>query len=264
MDNTIITLNENIHKVLTPYKGIYTTVWAVRTPGGVALFDAASFDADAEEYILPMLEALHIGKADLKYIFISHNHRDHAGALAALLKHFPDVTVLSRSADLKEKFADYKVYSPDDGEAVLGDLRVVTIPGHTADSMALLDTRTSTLITGDCLQVYGIFGSQDWGANISFPVEYIEAIEKVRRMLVREIYTAHDYHPCGNSAKGDAEIERMLDGCIEPLERICSLVKANLSKSDEDIRLLYNEAKVPTISTRVVAAMRNAVKAGKM
>ena len=265
MNNEIIAIHENIYKILPPYKDIYTTVCAVKTPAGAVLFDAASFDADAEGYILPMLEALNIGKADLKYIFISHNHKDHAGALAELLKHFPDVTVLSRSAALKEKLVGYKVYAPEDGEAVLEVLRAVTIPGHTEDCMALLDTRTGTLITGDCLQVYGVFGSQDWGANIGFPVEYMEAIEKARGLGVREIYTAHDYHPCGNCAKGDAQISRMLDGCIEPLNRICNLIKENPSKSDEDIRLLYNAVKeVPPISTRVVGAVRKAILQGKM
>ena len=265
MKNDIITMNEHIHKILTPYKDIFTTVCTVSTPDGVLLFDAASFDEDAEGYILPMLETLSIGKADLKYVFISHNHRDHAGALEALLKHFPDVTVLARSAALKEKLAAYNVYAPEDGEAVLEDLSVVTIPGHTEDSMALLDTRTGTLLTGDCLQVYGIFGSQDWGANIGFPVEYLEAIEKVRRLHVQEIYTAHDYHPYGCCARGDVQINRMLDGCIAPLESICRLVQENPSKSDEDIRLIYNATKeVPPISTRVVGAVRKAILQGKM
>jgi len=265
MKNEIIKINEHIHKILLPYKDIFTSVFTVSTPNGVVLFDAASYEEDAENYILPMLETLKISKADLKYIFISHNHGDHAGALAALLKHFPDVTVLSRSKSLCEKYPGFKVYAPKDGEAVLGDLKVVTIPGHTEDSMALYDTRTNTLITGDSLQVYGVFGSGDWGANIGFPVEYLKAVDKVRKLNVAEIYAAHDYHPYGCSACGTAEVNKMLDGCVEALEKICKFVRENLSKSDAEIRESYNAPKeLPTIGTRVVSAIRDAVIHGKM
>ena len=263
--NNIIAINENIHKIIIPYKDIFTTVCTVSTSNGVVLFDSASFDEDVENYILPMLNELEISKENLKYVFISHHHRDHSGALNELLKHFPDLTVLTRSSELKEKCSGYKVYCPDDGETLLCNLKVVTIPGHTYDSMALLDTRTNTLLTGDALQVYGIFGSQDWGSNIGFPVEYIESIEKVRKLDIQEIHTAHDYHPVGTVACGNQAVMRMLDACIEPIENIRSLVKANFSKSDEDIRTLYNQqVNVPTITTRVVCAVREAIGRGKM
>jgi len=265
MKRDLITINENIHKITIPYKDIFTTVCTVLTQNGAVLFDSASFDEDVDNYIIPMLDELEIGKDDLKYVFISHHHKDHSGALGELLKRFPEVTVLSRSPELKEQYPAYKVYSPDDGGTFLEELKTVTIPGHTYDSMALLDTRTNTLLTGDSLQIYGIFGSQDWGSNIGFPVEYLEAIEKVRKLNVQTIYTAHDYHPFGTSACGNQAVMHLLDACIEPIERVRKLVKENLSKSDMDIRALYNQRKdVPPISTRVVGAVRDAVMKGTM
>lgn len=44
----------------------------------MVLFDAASFDEDVDNYIIPMLDELYIFEKYIKYIFISHNHRDHA------------------------------------------------------------------------------------------------------------------------------------------------------------------------------------------
>ena len=46
-------INENIYKINTPYKDIFTTVCTVKTPDGVLIFDAASYDEDVESYILP-------------------------------------------------------------------------------------------------------------------------------------------------------------------------------------------------------------------
>lgn len=261
--NNIIAVNDNIHKITIPYKDIFTTVCTVRTDAGVMLFDSASYVGDADNYIVPMLEELEITAEDLKYVFISHDHLDHSGALGELLFHFPDVTVLSGSTHLKERFSDYKVYSPYDGETFLDVLMVVTIPGHTDESMAILDKRTNTLITGDCLQVYGIFGSQDWAANITFPVEHLEAIEKLRRMEIDEIYTAHDYYPFGTSVRGKNEVSALLDGCVEPLEKIKNLICENPLKNDAEIREIYNNSgKIPTISVRVVEAIRKAVNNG--
>ena len=261
----ILKINENIHKITTPYKDIFTTVCTVKTNEGVLLFDAASFDEDVENYIIPMLCELGIAREDVKYIFISHNHTDHAGALKKLLEVLPHVTVLSRSQTLREMYADYEFITPEDGDMVLSELKVVTIPGHTEDSMALLDTRTNTLITGDCLQVYGIFGSQDWGSNISYPAEYLEAIEKVRALQVDEIYTAHDYHPCGVSASGKEGVSFLLDSCIAPIMRVKNLILENASKSDMEIRELYNSLKdVPPIKKGVVVAARKALAEGKI
>ena len=260
----ITEINKNIHKITLPYKDIFTTVLTVHTAEGVILFDAASFDEDVDGYIIPMLNKLGITSDMLKYVFISHNHKDHAGGLNVLMGKYPDITVLSRSAALKDNYGDYKVVCPEDGEVILDVFKIVTIPGHTEDSMALLDTRTNTLLTGDCLQLYGIFGSQDWGSNIGFPVEHIEAVEKVRKMAVDEIYTAHDYHPYGTNAKGKEAVNLMLDACIEPIERVKQIICDNPEWDDDAVRKEYNSAKVPPISTRLVIATRKALDEGRI
>jgi hypothetical protein len=40
---SITQISEHIHRLTLPYKDIFTTVYTVRTPEGVLLFDAASF-----------------------------------------------------------------------------------------------------------------------------------------------------------------------------------------------------------------------------
>lgn len=261
--NEIFKVNEDIYGIKTAYKDIFTTVYAVKTPKGSLLFDAASFDEDITDNIIPMLNSLGIN--DLKYVFISHNHKDHAGGLGELLKHFPDVEILSRSPELKEKYAGFKVTALNDGDMILDDLFVVTIPGHTTDSAGIYDRRTKTLISGDSLQLYGIFGSGKWASNINYPSKHLKALDKLRRTDIEKICTAHNYHPLGQIYSGKDDVSKAIDYCIEPLENIIRLIDANPGMNDEEITVLYNKTgNLPTLGSHVVKAVREMKGENKM
>lgn len=260
----IMKMNENIHRITLPYKDIFTTVYTVKTDKGVLLFDAASYDTDLDEYIQPMLDALKITAEDLKYIFISHNHGDHSGGLRPIAERYPKAVILSRSPKLAENYADYTVEAHEDGDVVLDVLQIVTIPGHTKDSAAILDTRTNTLISGDCLQLYGIFGSDDWASNINLPAQHLEAIAKLRTMPIENVYTAHDYHPYGFKHEGKAAVAKVLVACEEPLTLVKILIENNPDLDDEQIRLKFNATgKIPTLRTKVVAEVRKMLEESK-
>ena len=66
-------ISSRIRRITIPYKDIYTSVFILDTKDGTILFDTASGDYDVDTYILPELR-----NRNLRYIFISHNHRDHA------------------------------------------------------------------------------------------------------------------------------------------------------------------------------------------
>lgn len=252
-----IQITENIYRATAPYKDIFTTMYLVKTPAGALLFDTASFDSDAKEYTLPFLTELLKTSDDLKFIFISHNHLDHAGGLSELIKSYPNATIVSRCPRLKEKFDGHPFICPEDGDTLLEFLKVVTIPGHTADSEAILDTRDNILITGDCLQLYGIFGSGLWASNINFPDEHKSAVEKVRKMNLDRIVTAHDYHPYGYDYNGNENVNRALDACIDALLMIKKLIADNPSLDDDAISELFsNNGALPNIAPRIVKAIR--------
>ena len=254
-------INENIYRTLTPYKDISTSMYIIKTQKGDMLFDAASFPEDAENYTVPFLKECDVTPETLKYIFISHDHPDHAGGLGALMEYYPDAVILSRSTELCNRFAEYDVIPPQENEVFLDELKVVTIKGHTSDCAGLYDCRTKTFITGDCLQVWGIVGSENWAANIRFPVYYFKDIEKVRGMDIDLLLTAHDYYPLGYKAKGTEEINRYLDGCREPLLKLKQLILENPTVDDEGICDIYNVSKeIPTFHAGVVKYVRKAMK----
>lgn len=258
-------INDDVFRLTSPYKDIFTTVYVLKSTNGTVLFDTASFDEDVDERIVPMLEELGISPEELKFVFLSHPHRDHAGGLGRMMERYPGACIVTRSEALREQYPQASFLQPEDGDIIADVFRVVTIPGHTADSMALLDTRTNTLISGDCLQLYGIFGSTDWACAINLPAEHLQAVEKVRALKVDRILTAHDYHPYGYSYQGREEVARALDACVEPLDQIRSLISENPHMDDAAVREAFNKLDLrPTVNVRIVAAVRKALDEGRL
>ena len=133
---------------------------------------------------------------------------------------------------------------------------VMTMPA----SAALYDHRTKTLISGDCLQLYGIFGSGNWGANIPFSSEYTKKIQELRKMDIEAILTAHDYYPCGRMYFGKEEIASALDACLAPFALIQKLIDEAPDADDEAICKRYNsQGKLPTLGVHVIKKYRETI-----
>ena len=253
-------ISKNLYRITTPYKDIFTTVYLLIAEKGAILFDAASFDEDIDEVIAPALTELGVTP---DYVFISHNHRDHAGGLSRFAAHYPEATIVSRSPVLREKYEGHPFLFPEEGTLLLDTYRVIPIVGHTQDSEALLDTRNDTLITGDCLQLWGICGSEDWASNINFPTEHWQALDKLEKMPIAAIYTAHDYHPLDYFAVGKEAVARYITACREPLLRIKELIVTHPEADDAAVRAMYNAQRgVPTVREAVVKAVRKSVTEG--
>ena len=255
----ITKVNENIYRTLIPYKNIFTTVYLIKSESGSVLFDAATTEYDVENYIVPMLTELGVGKDDLKYVFISHAHGDHIGGLRPLLMRYPETVAVSFFEKVACDYSDFKVMIAKDGDTLLDIFKLIAIPGHTLDSAALYDKRTKSLITGDCLQAYGLFGTDYWGANISYQREHLSALAKLRNMDIENIYTAHDFMPYGFKACGKGAISMFLDACELPLMKIRKLIEENPTLTDAEIRAIYNNAdpgRFPSVGEWVVTKAR--------
>lgn len=255
----ITLLSSRTRRITIPYKDIYTSVFILDTPEGAILFDTAFSAYDVDTFILPELK-----RRNLRYIFISHNHKDHARGLDRLMEVNPEASIVTQNDALAEKFADFSVLRPHDGDMLLDTFQVVNIPGHTADSQGLLDTRTKMLFTGDGLQAYGIYGEGQWGACIRCIPEHLAALEKLKTLDITNLVMSHDYHPYGNEVYGTEDIRKCLDICAEALLRVKEVVSAHPELSDQEVADLYNkDSGLPAVPDFVVEAIRAAISENK-
>lgn len=254
------TLNEYTNYFKVPYKDIFVGIYVIRHAGGAVLFDTAATDADVDEYIMPALAELGFAPEQVTHIFISHHHRDHSGGLARAAALCPYARIVSRSETLRELYPD--LLAPEDGELLTEGLQVVAIPGHTVDSAAILDLRTNTLISGDCLQQFGIYGSGNWYGAIPLPVEHVAAVRKLRTLPIDTIAAAHAYHPNGMICRGSADVAQCLYSCVGALDRLRFLMERNPELNDEQLADLSNQADLPKVAPRIITALRNAIAEG--
>ena len=255
----------NIYRLTFPYKDIYTTVCIVRTPKGDAVVDLASYDEDMDDILFPALEELGITAESLKYAVVTHPHVDHAGGLPRFLTRFPETEIVVGSEKLKEKHPDARFLLVKEGDVLLDCLSVAEIPGHTTDAIGVIDHRTGTLLCGDCLQQYGIFGSGLWGSNIRFPSRHLAAIERLRTKPIQRLVGAHDFHPVGFFGETAEQVTAILDACADSLAAIRAHLEENPAKTDEELEASYNApGLLPTVGKHVFAAIRKELASGEM
>ncbi len=120
--------------------------WALTTSDGIIIIDAI-YDYSVEDEVVNGLKKLDLDPATIKYVIVSHAHRDHAGGAKYLQEHFGAHVILSATDwDLIEHdTAPWPKPKRDmtaiDGQKVtLGDttLTMYLTPGHTLGTISTL------------------------------------------------------------------------------------------------------------------------------
>lgn len=191
-------ITDGILRLRVPFESIYTAVFLVQTVYGDILVDAATTKYDAEEVILPAICKV-TSSDNIKYIFCTHLHGDHGGGIRHLLPLLKNAKVASSAARAIELYGEENVHTVHDGDTLLG-LNVISLKGHSYDSMGLFDTRTSTVLLGDGIQLCGIM---KYGTGVEFPSDYKNMLAKLRKMDIKMLVASHEYYPLGSIATGD-------------------------------------------------------------
>lgn len=253
----------HIYRLVIPFLDIYTTVFFVSTEQGAVLFDTGTYPSDIDGYIVPALKELAITPESLKYVIVSHNHRDHGGGLARFAQLYPGTAIVAGSGTCGERVPGRQILTAKDGDLLLEDLQVVSMPGHTADCIGLLDRRTKTLLSGDALQLYGIYGSGNWGANITLIPEHLAMTQRLEQMDIETVIASHDYHPCGFRADGSEAVHNYISQCPLALGTVRGFLQSETETDPQVLADRYNAASgLPTVSYRVIAAVQNAMQSG--
>ena len=195
-------ITDGIFRLCVPFESIYTAVFLIKTDFGDILVDAATTKYDAEEIIYPAICKATLPD-NIKYIFCTHLHGDHGGGIRYLLPLLKNARVAAASARAIELYGEEKVHTVHDGDSLFG-INVISLKGHSADSMGLFDTRTSTVLLGDGIQLCGIM---KYGTGVEFPNDYKNMLARLRKMDIKMLVASHEYYPLGSVAEGDGVAE---------------------------------------------------------
>ena len=175
--------------------------------------------------VLEALEDRGVGSADLAHIVVTHIHLDHAGGAGALAALFPEATVwahergaphLANPTRLLASTA--RTYGADRMRAFFGDtipveadrlravvdgdtigmgrreLSVVHTPGHASHHVALHDSESGALFTGEAIGSYLPWGPAFRPALPPPEVDVdaaIDSIERIRSRRASTLLTSH-------------------------------------------------------------------------
>lgn len=196
-------LIDNIYRICVPFENIYTSVFVIKCGEKNIVFDCATTEADVKEYIYPELKNADIAP-DL--IVVSHSHSDHSGGLKALCTYYPNVKTAMFSEQLKEEAPNSRLL--EDGEELYGVLKILNLKGHSEDSLAVLDKRSNTVITFDCVQLEGV---GQYRSGIGNAEKYEKSLERIKNTGAENLIASHEYDPLGSTAYGRNAVEAYLD-----------------------------------------------------
>jgi len=128
----------------------YHSSWALRSNEGIILIDTL-FDYASEEAIVGGLKKLGLDPASVKYVIVSHAHRDHDGGAKLMQDRFHSRIVMGGPDwdSIEASVNRYPLGKPkldivaEDGQKItLGEtsVRIVTTPGHTPGTLSLIFT----------------------------------------------------------------------------------------------------------------------------
>ena len=245
-------VDKNITRLKIPFEKIYTSAFIVTTDKGVALLDCGTTLVDVKGYIVPTLKKMGL-IPDI--IISSHCHDDHVGGMPHLAAIYPDAKLAMVSETYAERFPEERRMILHDSDVLLGCLRVMHFPAHSKDAIAILDERTRTLLTFDCLQAQGI---DRFGTSLGNIAEYLTAIARIEKENIENIVASHDCHPVGSMARGKQEIGRYLAACREDIDLICDFVAAHPDLDTVGLFTLFKETHPdhPTVPGRTFEAAR--------
>ena len=229
------------------------------------------------------LERLGIGPRDLASIVVTHIHLDHAGGVGRLRERFPDATVfvhergarhladpsklvasatrLYGEPQMRSLFGDVdavpreRLHALSDGDRIdLGgrELLVDFTPGHASHQVALTDSATGAVFTGDALGVHvpdlPVLRPATPPPDVDVEAG-VASIERIRGRARSVLLFAH-FGPI-------VEIDRTCDLAIGRLRAWADAVRDELRRSDdpEDIVARLEQEARRDIETGAEAAL---------
>jgi glyoxylase-like metal-dependent hydrolase (beta-lactamase superfamily II) len=223
--------------------------------------------------LLPYLDSLGLGPRDIDLLVITHSDLDHQGGTHALASANPKLKVACGALDrelvsdsdaiMAQRYGAFRLDhgigyddettawmremcgSPRPVDSVFGggetidlggniELRVLHVPGHSPGHLALHDTRTGALFSGDCVQgsVYlGLDGTRKLCPTYTHVDPSLHTIAKIDALAPSEL------HGCHWPAARGTEVTAFLDESHAYIEQVDGLVRACFAEAPAGLTL---------------------------
>lgn len=124
--------------------------WALKTSGGIVLFDALNNETEARDIIEPALRKMGLDPKDVKWVVVTHSHADHFGGAKYFQDKYGATTI---SSDIDWKVMETPPVRPGqapsprrdttvaDGQRMMFGSTPITFyvtPGHTAGTVSTI------------------------------------------------------------------------------------------------------------------------------
>ncbi|MGZ4149273.1 MAG: MBL fold metallo-hydrolase [Actinomycetota bacterium] len=215
--------------------------------------------------VVRALDGLGVGPGDLAHVVVTHIHMDHAGGAGALLERYPRavVWVHERGAahlvdpgrlvastartygearmralygEMRPSPAD-RVRAVTDGDTIdLGDraLEVLHTPGHASHHVALLDTATGAMCTGEAIGSY-LPWADCYRPALPPPEVDVDAalasIDEIRSRRPSILLTSH----FGATPDVETACRRASTRIVAWSDEVASALRASADRSDDDL-----------------------------
>ena len=237
-------ITDNIYRLCVPFEDIYTSVFLVFTKDGWLLIDAGDGENDVSTVILPALREI---GAVPRILAVTHSHGDHAGGLPFLAKTFENAKICAFAPKIAEKYNE-RGTPVCDGDMLLDCIKVIHLPGHSADSIGFLDTRSNILIGGDAVQLFGI---SRYGLGLGSPSRYTETVSRLKELNLNAYIASHDFYPLGFFASGK-NVEEYFDFALDCLDSLTSFAIENENIGYDKIAEEFTKTNKKTTIKRII------------
>ena len=213
-----------IYKLDIPFENITTSSFLVMGDK-IILVDCGTYPSDVTEIIMPALKKL---KITPDYLFLTHSHGDHAGGTEVFLGELKNLKLICFHGEMCKKFGGTLL---SNNQELINGICFLSLPGHSYDSGALFDKRTKSLITGDCLQLWGI---TKYGCGVGLPIEYKKSIFRLKNIKINNIFASHEYYPFGSTALGSNAVKDYLYECDDFYNEIILFTLGAKGRGEDD------------------------------
>ncbi|HDM24056.1 hypothetical protein DRO02_04580 [archaeon] len=148
--------------------GLCSNIYVFWTPGKkVVMIDTGN--GASENSISEMFKKYSIPLRRIEYIFLTHSHEDHISGVKEVLLYSNPIIVahentFSHLERLIGKLDTSRLVRAVDGQVIkteYGSFRIIYTPGHTLDSICILNEDLKALFTGDTVFTGGFYGRTD-------------------------------------------------------------------------------------------------------